>query len=179
MPTTRQGGLSSSRRRAPPRTALRNSPWQIMTPILSMEIVGFDGGWLRTASPTSSRHAHAHREAGRLVLKPPSRVATHGIAEICFGKRRVIAGTGEWKGSSAAAAGTRSAGWDSVSRNSFPKGAWEDHSPPCRLKIRGTFDSAAEERRGRGSREQVQSLPPLSLCPSAANRTSSGATCRK
>jgi len=39
-------------------------------------IMGFDGGWLRTASPTSTGHASAQREVGRLVLKPPPSVST-------------------------------------------------------------------------------------------------------
>jgi hypothetical protein len=38
--------------------------------------VGFDGGWLRTASPTYVGHANAQREAGRLILKPPPSVST-------------------------------------------------------------------------------------------------------
>jgi hypothetical protein len=38
--------------------------------------MGFDGGWLRTASPTSAEHASALREVGRLVLKPPPSVST-------------------------------------------------------------------------------------------------------
>ncbi len=36
--------------------------------------MGFDGGWLRTASPTSAEHASTQREVGRLVLKPPPSV---------------------------------------------------------------------------------------------------------
>jgi len=39
-------------------------------------IMGFDGGWLRTASPTSTGYASAQREVGRLVLQPPSGVST-------------------------------------------------------------------------------------------------------
>ena len=39
-------------------------------------IPGFDGGWLRTAIPTSTGHASAQREVGRLVLKPPPSVST-------------------------------------------------------------------------------------------------------
>ena len=38
--------------------------------------MGFDGGGLRTASPTSTGHASAQREVGRLVLKPPPSVST-------------------------------------------------------------------------------------------------------
>gem|GEM_PF-2619117 len=52
--------------------------------------------------------------------------------------------------------------------------------PPLHWKATGTFDSAAEEQRGReaegqrgkGSRDWIPSPPPLHLCPSAANRTS-------
>ncbi len=39
-------------------------------------ILVFDGGWLRTASTTSTGHTNAQREVGRLVLKPPSSVST-------------------------------------------------------------------------------------------------------
>jgi len=39
-------------------------------------IMGFDGGWLRTASPTGAEHASTQREARRLVLTPPPSVST-------------------------------------------------------------------------------------------------------
>ncbi len=44
--------------------------------------MGFDGGWLRTASPTSAEHAQAGREVGRLVLQAPSSVATRRFPKI-------------------------------------------------------------------------------------------------
>jgi len=33
--------------------------------------MGFDGGWLGTASPTSAGHARARHEVGRLFLQAP------------------------------------------------------------------------------------------------------------
>jgi hypothetical protein len=50
-------------------------------------IMGFDGGWLRTTSPTCAELANARREVGRLVLKPPPCVSTRRYPEIRFAKR--------------------------------------------------------------------------------------------
>jgi hypothetical protein len=52
-----------------------------------LKIMGSDGGWLRTASPTSAEHESTQREAGRLVLKPPPSVSMRLFPEIRFGKR--------------------------------------------------------------------------------------------
>ena len=41
--------------------------------------MGYDGGWLGTASPTRAGLARARREVGRLVLKPPPSVATRAF----------------------------------------------------------------------------------------------------
>ena len=45
-------------------------------------------------------------------------------------------------------------------------------APHAASVVTNILDSAAKGRRGRGSREGKQSLPPLHLGPSAANRTS-------
>src|SRR6478672_7091419 len=45
------------------------SSWQGMTPIFLDEIMGFGGGWLRTASPTCAGHVRAKCEVG--LLGPP------------------------------------------------------------------------------------------------------------
>ena len=48
---------------------------------------GFDAGGLGTSLPTSTGHARARREVGRLILQAPSIVPTPRFPEMRFGKR--------------------------------------------------------------------------------------------